>query len=60
LLISDTRHEGNFDEETGSPDGEVGPPRVETIPLRYNDQTVLTFNVPPGGTDQANFQLKSP
>jgi hypothetical protein len=27
------------------------------LPLRYNDQTELSFEVPPGGTDQADFSL---
>jgi hypothetical protein len=30
------------------------------IPSRYNDQSKLTCDVPPGGTDQANFALESP
>jgi hypothetical protein len=34
-------------------------PPVNTIPSRYNDKSDLTFEVPPGGTDQANFPLKS-
>ncbi|MBX3426209.1 MAG: carboxypeptidase regulatory-like domain-containing protein [Pirellulales bacterium] len=29
----------------------------ETIPAQYNSRTTLTFAVPPGGTDQANFDL---
>lgn len=29
------------------------------IPLRYNDQTTLTFDVPEGGTDAANFDITS-
>jgi hypothetical protein len=27
------------------------------LPLRYNDNTELAFEVPPGGTDQADFQI---
>ncbi len=27
------------------------------LPLRYNDNTELTFDVPAGGTDKADFQL---
>lgn len=30
----------------------------ETIPLRYNQNTELTFDVPAGGTDKADFDLK--
>lgn len=29
------------------------------IPLRYNDNTELSFDVPPGGTDKADFSLSS-
>lgn len=31
----------------------------EAVPLRYNHNTELTFDVPAGGTAQANFELKS-
>jgi hypothetical protein len=27
------------------------------LPLRYNDHTELSFEVPPGGTDKADFQI---
>jgi hypothetical protein len=40
--------------------GARGGGAVNTIPSRYNDQSELTFEVPSGGTDQANFDLKSP
>lgn len=48
----------NFDPETGSPDGAPQKGGRETIPPKYNDQTILTFDVPPGGTDKADFQLE--
>ena len=32
----------------------------EVIPSRYNQQTTLVHEVPPGGTDEANFDLKAP
>ena len=35
-------------------------PLVNTIPSRYNDKSELTFEVPSGGSDEANFDLKSP
>jgi hypothetical protein len=35
-------------------------PREEPIPKRYNTKTTLTFEVPPEGTDSANFDLTSP
>ncbi len=34
-----------------------GPPKQ--LPSRYNMKTELTFEVPPSGTDSANFDLKS-
>jgi hypothetical protein len=30
------------------------------VPTRYNDKSELTFDVPPGGTSQANFDRKAP
>jgi hypothetical protein len=30
----------------------------ELVPAKYNTNTELTFTVPPGGTDAANFDLK--
>jgi hypothetical protein len=51
--------EGTFDPETGSPDGEPVEGK-ERIPARYNDKTILTFDVPPGGTDKAEFRLTAP
>jgi len=37
-----------------------GPRQVDKIPSRYNAKTELTFDVPSGGTDKADFDLKSP
>lgn len=39
-----------------------GPIRAlpkDKVPQRYNTSTELTFDVPKGGTDQANFELTS-
>jgi len=33
-------------------------PRKELVPARYNTETELTFEVPAGGTDKADFALK--
>lgn len=49
-------------EDTGSPDGTPKLPRlgsVPQIPKRYNEKSELSFDVPPGGTDKADFPLKS-
>jgi hypothetical protein len=31
----------------------------DKVPEKYNTRTELAYDVPPGGTDQANFDLKS-
>ena len=31
----------------------------DKVPEKYNQKTELVFDVPTGGTDQANFDLKS-
>jgi hypothetical protein len=49
----------NVDPETGSPDGTPVKGGQEIIPTKYNDQTTLTFDVEPGGTDKADFKLSS-
>lgn len=46
------------------PDQDGGPPvfkkkAKDRIPEKYNSQTELVYDVPAGGTDQANFDLKS-
>jgi hypothetical protein len=33
---------------------------TKPLPRCYNEETTLTFDVPSGGTDQANFALQSP
>jgi hypothetical protein len=43
-------------------DREGGPPvkrPKDRVPEKYNQKTELTFDVPAGGTDQANFDLYS-
>ena len=44
-------------QKAGSDDG-AGPPPKEIIPRHYEDGG-LTFDVPPEGTDAANFELSS-
>ena len=36
------------------------PEKVKQLPLKYNGQTTLEFEVPPGGTEGADFDLKVP
>lgn len=37
-----------------------GAPKIkDKVPPRYNIKTELTFDVPPGGTDKADFDLKT-
>src|SRR5262249_39814113 len=46
---------------SGKPQADAGGKKAkELLPARYNQETTLTFEVPPGGTDQANFDLTSP
>ncbi len=33
---------------------------VNQVPVRYNGKTELTYDVPAGGTNKADFSLKSP
>jgi len=44
-------------------DRDVGGRRVklvrDPVPEKYNKRTELVYDVPAGGTDQANFELKS-
>jgi hypothetical protein len=45
--------------EAGSQDGYIPKGGVlERIPARYNQNSELRFEVPPGGTTEANFDLK--
>jgi hypothetical protein len=36
-----------------------GWPTADLVPLRYNEKTELTFDVPAGGTKEASFPLTS-
>ena len=45
------------DPSVGTPDGEPLAGK-ELIPPKYNQDSTLTFDVPPGGTDKADFDLK--
>lgn len=45
-----------FEAETG-PNGETIVLFKETLPARYHNRSALSFDVPPEGTDQANFEL---
>jgi hypothetical protein len=43
----------------GSPDGAPVDRRVEPIPPAWNMESEKQFEVPPGGTDQANFDIST-
>jgi hypothetical protein len=45
------------DPSVGSPDGEPLAGK-ELIPPEYNQDSTLTFDVPAGGTDKADFDLR--
>jgi hypothetical protein len=56
----DDRIGGSEDKYDGAPG--PGPARrvpKEPIPAKYNSKTELTYEVPAGGTDRADFDLKS-
>src|SRR6266849_5970686 len=46
--------EGGQQRDAGGP-----KPSKDKVPRKYNEETTLTFVVPEGGTDQANFDLTS-
>lgn len=41
------------------PNGEMVGLTKERVPSRYNNDTELVIEVPPGGTDEANLELQS-
>jgi hypothetical protein len=53
-LIGDGKAQDPNDDRPGPP---VRP--KDRVPEKYNMKTTLTFDVPAGGTDQANFDLSS-
>jgi len=46
-----------FEGQEPDPAADTAPPRKSKVPDRYNARTTLTFDVPQGGTDAANFDL---
>ena len=54
ITTADTDVRGGAQPDAG------GKKTKELVPARYNQETTLIFDVPPEGTDQANFPLKSP
>lgn len=49
----------SYSPETPSIEDTDSGPSQERVPHRYNYQSKLTFEVPEGGTDQANFDLQT-
>jgi hypothetical protein len=45
--------------DTGTPDNAPTGKKVDPIPLEWNAQSTKDFDVPPGGTDQANFNIET-
>jgi hypothetical protein len=56
--VSITAYEGD-DKEIPSSGSDMKPFRKRIVPAEYNAQSKLTFDVPPGGSSSANFDLKS-
>jgi hypothetical protein len=55
LLSDPVAGDGAGDRDAGGPVRRVR----DRVPEKYNKRTELVFDVPAGGTDQANFDLKS-
>lgn len=54
------KHRVEINLVTPSYDGDPAQrPPNKSLPAKYNRQTELQFDVPGGGTDKANFELKS-
>jgi len=45
--------------DTGTPDDAPTGRKVDPIPAEWNALSTKDFDVPPGGTDQANFNIES-
>lgn len=52
------RHKVTISLSKANPQNPEGAAK-EQIPAKYNDRSELTFEVPSGGTDKADFDLKS-
>ena len=46
-----------FDPATGSPDSAPANIKRDRIPAEWNTMSEKEFEVPPGGTDKANFDI---
>jgi len=46
--------------ESNEPAGAAPKPRVDRVPAEYNINSGLTFDVPAGGTKEANFNIDTP
>lgn len=58
LVRITTRHsELPTEAGVGSADGAAPPPRREPIPPEWNSESQKQFEVPPGGTDKADFDI---
>lgn len=61
-ILTNEENTTGFDPEVGSPDNAPGPARGKTDPIPTDWRTLgsHTFEVPAGGTDQANFEIENP
>lgn len=58
--VSITAYAGDAEGDSSAPDTTNKINRKALVPQEYNAQTRLTFDVPAGGTTNADFDLKSP
>lgn len=61
VSITSAQDNIDYDPKVGSPDGSIPktPVKAERIPGKYNAQSTLIFEVPPEGSNKANFDLQS-
>lgn len=61
ILTNEEQQPAPFDPNVGSPDNVPAPAKgkVDPIPLDWRTMGNHTFQVPAGGTDQANFDIES-
>jgi len=60
VIFSPIAKEGSIDAGPGSSGKTNDKGLVNQVPVRYNGKTELTYDVPAGGTDKADFALNPP
>jgi hypothetical protein len=58
-VITQAPEEPSGEPSGGSSDNAPAPKNLDPIPPEWNSLSTKEFDVPPGGTDRANFDIKS-